>query len=456
MSQLELEPIDVDPPAMLVGSLVDPAPQEPIATPQGGGFEESLSVEELAILNSEANDDAEKVRKTVEQSQRMLQIADALDELADNTENIRRATRTEVDLIKTSARMAVAGTGTPPEALIPSIESYLGGKVATEGYRDTAKQLLKTVVESVKKSWDSLENFFKANIMLPTLLTRIVALEKRASNMGAAKPDRATVRLRISQASLSCDGQLCTKGSKLKEALRNTKEAVDYVFGTYPDNLTKRVELVIKAMTTLKPENPRAAIEQLAKDMKANEVTRIPKAGTPMTVGNYQQWSGAPLLGNVNLTMKTMTGEEKMTVHSYVRNQRWSSVSLSTRESPAVTSDVLEIERLSADEIKNLLSTCRAIMVDMDAFVRRGPYVKLKSQRKRMEAATQKLWEMKTTDKMEGSMAGAFYPLAGLNSGMVAWIQNPIVPMFQKALASVRAVVAACAASVDAYEVKEA
>lgn len=451
MSNLQLEPVDIDQPDSLDAPVSNAILPEELPDIAGG---EALSTEDLAIITSEASDDAEKVRKGVEQSQRMIQIADALDELADNTENIRRATRSEVDLIATSARMAVAGTNTPAEALIPAIESYLGGKVATEDYRETAKKLLKTVTEYVKKSWENLENFFKSNVMLPTILTRILAIEKRASQMGAPKEGKDLLRLRISANSLSCDGQLCAKGSQLKQALRSTKEAADYVFGTYPDNLTKRVELVLKAMNSLKPENPRAAIEQLAKDMKDAEITRIPKAGTPVIVGNFQQWMGAPLLGNVNLSMKLIANEEKMTVHTYVRNQRWSSVSLTTRESPPANSDFLEVDRLSAEEIKTLLTTCRAIMVDMDAFVRRGPYVKLKNQRKRMEAATARLWSLKTTEQMEGSMAGAFYPLAGLNSGMIAWIQNPIVPMFQKALASVRAVVAVCSASIDAYEIK--
>lgn len=70
------------------------------------------------------------------------------------------ATEGEVGLAEQVADLATQGTGDSSEQVMPAAESYVGSKIATEGFRETVrnitqaiKRMLRTVFERLKRFW---------------------------------------------------------------------------------------------------------------------------------------------------------------------------------------------------------------------------------------------------------------------------------------------------------------
>lgn len=414
-----------------------------------------MSMEEASIIVSEANASADNARSLIEQTDRLVDVADGLNDISIVNDGIDAMTQNEARILNAVGDLAVAGTDISPEAIIPSMESFIGMKYASEGFVATSRKIEKATNDHAKETWESIDGFFRINATLPYMLTRIVALQHRADSIGKPRPDRETIKLRVAPSSLMMAGQVCTKPSDLKAALNNTKDSVNYVFKQYPDYINKKIESVIKALGSVNPDNPKFTITELADNLDAITVPTIPKAGTPMTIGDQQVWVGAPMLGNVELSQRLPAKKDTGTEFSRVNRHRWSTVTVTSRESPPSTGTPVVVNRLTQAEIKSLLADCRSILVDLDAFYRRGAFAKIKSMRKRMEAATDRLAADVSKEKENQALYNAYQTMANFNNGYASMVQSPLMVMFQKALASVRSVSAVCSSSIDGYEAKE-
>ena len=173
-----------------------------------------LSLEEEQIMMSDAADLASEIGQELNECDRIIEVSDALEDLAVIADEIEQASPVEIALIEKAGDMAVAGTDIEAEEVVPSLESFRGKRIATEGLRDTAALIWKNIQEFLKAVWEKIEKFFY-NIIgtIPTIRRRLEALAKKIEATESKSPRGTVFEVNTTAGSMgSVVGRLSTGG----------------------------------------------------------------------------------------------------------------------------------------------------------------------------------------------------------------------------------------------------
>ena len=127
------------------------------------GFQEpgiTVSFEEEAILVEGAANDLADAQQTQAEVGRVEDIVDGLEDLAAVADQIETATPTDVAMVDTAQRLALAGSDVDSEEVTPSLESFVGRTISTEGIKELAWKLWESLKKTLKKIWSKIEGFF--------------------------------------------------------------------------------------------------------------------------------------------------------------------------------------------------------------------------------------------------------------------------------------------------------
>lgn len=109
-----------------------------------------------AVVSNDAN---------LDEVYRLQDNADALSNTADFVDSQvnegGEATAGEVGLAEQVADLATAGTGDTAEQVMPAAESYVGSKIATEGFRETVRNIVAAIKRMLKNVFERLKRFWK-------------------------------------------------------------------------------------------------------------------------------------------------------------------------------------------------------------------------------------------------------------------------------------------------------
>ena len=200
-----------------------------LATESYSDFRGELSLEEEQVLMDEAATDAAEVDKDLGESERVIEVSDALEDLAVIADGIEEATPAEAALIETAGDMAVAGTDVQPEEVVPAMESYIGRRIATEGIRETARAIWESIQRWVKSIWEKIEKFFyKLFGVIPGMRKRIAALEKRVDEAVGKKVEEKKVTISSGVASLCIDYKPVKNEGEFLKGVTSLQKVLDF------------------------------------------------------------------------------------------------------------------------------------------------------------------------------------------------------------------------------------
>lgn len=131
---------------------------------------------------------------------RMQDNAEALSNTADYVEDHvnegGEATVGEVGLAEQVADLATAGTGDTAEQVMPAAESYVGSKIATEGFRETVRNIIAAIKRMLKNVFDRLRKFWKKMFgRCKPLISDAKKLAARAKAAGGKHSKEKTVEV---------------------------------------------------------------------------------------------------------------------------------------------------------------------------------------------------------------------------------------------------------------------
>jgi len=110
-----------------------------------------------AVVQNDANLD--EVYRLQDNAEALDNTADFMD--ANVNEREGGATEGEVGLAEQVADLATAGTGEGAEQVMPAAESYVGSKIATEGFRETVRNIIAAIKRMLQNVFSRLKKFWK-------------------------------------------------------------------------------------------------------------------------------------------------------------------------------------------------------------------------------------------------------------------------------------------------------
>ena len=436
-----------------------------IALESAGGYagRPVLSLEEEELMVDEAQQDAAGAAADLDEAERVLEVSDALEDLAVVADQIEEATPVEAALIDNSAQMAVAGTDIVPEEIVPAMENYVGRRIATEGIRETARNIWNSILKFLKGIWEKIENFFyKIFGDIPRLKKNIADMKKRVEDTNGKVIENKTFEMSSSVEAFCINGKAVGNISDLNAGLKDTIKAAQWVYGDYVKGITGMSEKIANAIGDFDAAKPEASAEAVVDAIAAgSKGAAAPGSHALRKEGGFDMKAGTDLLGNVALVGRfhsENTGSQG--VLGTLDHMRRSGITL---ENPAdKKKDVPASFKFNTPDlgaIERLLGEAEGLLKVLEDFHRGAKSKDLKKAKDDLEKASNKatasVAKLENSSEDSDKAAVPYYrAVVNFNTAYARWAQSPAIPMMQRSLTTVRAILAISAKSLSQYKNK--
>lgn len=424
----------------------------------------NLSLEEEQVMLDEAAADQAEATQDLAEAERIIEVSDALEDLAVVADGIEEATPGEAALVEIAGDMAVAGTDVAPEEVVPAMEGYVGRKIATEGIRETARTIWKSIMDFLKKIWEKVEGFFyKIFGTIPSLRRRLKALEKRIDETsGKSLGETKKIKVSVGLTALSVDDKVVKNASEVKTATKNLIDVASWVFGEELEAIANVGEAIADAVSDFDPADPVKApttiLNIFSKPATAN--SNIP-GGTAYNGSRWPDFKvqmSKPLLGNVSLILKHPDLKPNYTplaALDVIRRTGGELVPTREKSSGTTPSDV-EMPALTPSEMQDLIDGFDTLLNKMETYQRGKGSKDVKRAKDKLEAASKKASDsydkMRTSDDASEKAALPYYKsVLNFNVAYARWVQSPAMPMISRVITSMKAVMTLCDKSLALY-----
>jgi len=421
---------------------------------------ECVSLEEEAVMLDEAAGASAEAESDLKEADRIVEVSDALEDLAVIADGIEEASPTEIALIENAGDMAVAGTDVSPEEIVPAMESFKGKKIATETIRETARNIWESILRFLKQVWAKIEAFYHNMFgTIPNLRRAIVALEKRIDDTIGKKNEETKVKINTGIAALSVNGVPAKTAGELKSGLKDLQTAAEYTYGGYMDSISSLGDVIAKSISEFDPAKAEECAANMLTKLKSHSPPKIPggSAADKSRFPGFLTQVGTPLFGNQSIIIKAYTDTTDSSVLGSLDRYRQTRVVLGqTSEKSATVVNDFELTVMSAAEMKGLLKDMESLLKVLAEFERGSKRKAVKATQKKIEDASAKATsEMEKADKGdEGARASVPYyrKMLDFNGSYAHWVKDPAVPMLSLGFTSIKAVMAAIQKSCAAYK----
>lgn len=401
----------------------------------------TISLEEEQIMMSDAADLAAEVHQELNECDRNLEISDALEDLAIIADQIEQASPVEIALIEKVGDMAVAGTDIEAEQVVPSMESFKGMRIATEGFKDTAATIWKNIQAFLKSIWDKIEKFFY-NIfgVIPAIRKRLDILNEKITKAQSRSPRGTTFEVSTGGANgaivnrLSINGKLFRNDNELKAEVMRLHEFTIFCYGP---NIAVKNMLGKEIAAVIEDFNPEGDLDAQALRIVTayqsyNKKQSVPGMGVKVDSGMYELIRSEPLFGGASLVGKVyhrnepgILGTLERLRHSGIQfeagsNDRGNGQAGGKTQLPIVSLTTMSTMVKQMDQMLDLLEEYK-----------RGPHSKaVTSTRKHLEAASKKAQASfaKAEDTASSGSVQYFRAMLNFNAAYARSVDDPAVP----------------------------
>lgn len=422
----------------------------------------AISMEEEQVMMGEAAADAAEIATEITEAERVVEVSNALEDLAAVADQIEEASPAETALVEIAGDMAVAGTDIQPDEIVPVMESYRGGKIATEGLKERAVTMVKNIIEFVKSIWERIKKFFY-NIFgaIPSMRKRVKSLKEKAEatyNAPALDNAKKTFPVKRGVASLCVDMTPVKTAKEVSDAVTKLQEAADFVYGP---SIERRAELGKKLAEAIADFDPTKADGQ-AKSF-AEEVgkfigsLKVPGTSTAPAQDGFDVTAGNQLLGNVRLMRRVFKSTGKDVLADLDAHRRSGVELTSSREKGGSIPGDFAFNTMKAQEAEEILTKIEKILDVLEDYNKGKNSKSVDDAKKKMEDASAKA--TKSFDSMsnaeEGSAERSAYPIykamVGYNVAYARWVQSPAVTFANHVMTELNAVMTVVQASLAQY-----
>lgn len=429
--------------------------------------EPTLSLEEEQIVMTDAVELASDINQEFNEANRIVEISDALEDLAVIADQIEAASPTEIALMETAGDMAVAGTDIESEEIVPSLESYRGKRIAAEGFKQTAGQIWKNIQEFLKKIWEKITQFF-SNIFLaiPNARHRLNQLTDKLKEIDGLTArgtvfeiDTKTGGMGSLISKLSVDGKVPSNDAEFLSELTKVHDFTKFVYG---DNITNRNALGISIADAIEGFNPEVDLDSQAQLIidaceKYNSTQSYPgKQGPKTKSGSHWLSRSETLIGNITLIHKSFDEADRKTTLGNMDRLRNSGIFFDSLASQIKLKDGKVTLPIPTQATLNKMITEMLGILDLLEKYKTSPESKaVEATRKRLESASNKASKKNAEDiDANGESARTTYLKAMLNFNIAykQWVSNPSVEFAKYLMNEVNAIISYIKMCIKLYE----
>lgn len=235
-------------------------------------FESWPAVEEgeVELLVADQADDLAQADATMDTVYDLQERADTVDETAayiDNSINQQEggASEGEVGLAEQVADLATQGTGEDSETVMPAVESYIGSKISTEGF----KQVIRNTIEAIKRALASIFARIKAfwrkmTSRLSALVRAAEDIKKRARDAQGKSTKEKKIELSGGTARLlSYAGQPVKTGDAILAGFKELADVADKASNKWAASVAGAGEKIADALGDFDPEKAVSELSSL-------------------------------------------------------------------------------------------------------------------------------------------------------------------------------------------------
>jgi hypothetical protein len=412
-------------------------------------LELSYAMEEAAFEVAEAGEHAAEIQHDLAESERVIQVSDALEDLAYVADSIKQATPAEAALMETAGNMAVAGTDVEPDAIVPSMESFIGHRIATEGIKETAQRIWESIVMFIDRIWEKIRGYWRINKTLPTWRKKLDALKKMASETGDQK-HVDFVRASVHLFAFVKGGGLSEKDFQEHPSdLPRFVKTVRGMFAEYANGVVEKGQEIAKAIGEFDVNRP----EKAAQDLK-NKLTGMHPEGFASSAGIDK------LIGHAHLELvayENTAGEDVDAALERLRNSGAKYVNDGAHfvAQHAALPSVIPVAPKHA--YVATLGMLDEMLSSMEHFYEKT-YPQFDDLGKRIKSAsataTKAMGKAGEAAMAEGRTIHHYRSLLNFNKAWAQWTYQPFVPLFTHAIKVMRGYSALVEAGLEAYDEK--
>jgi hypothetical protein len=427
---------------------------------------ESISLEEEALIIADAGVDLAETATELAETDRIIEVSDALEDMAVVADEIKEATPVEVQLIETVGTMAVAGTDIAPEEVVPALEGIQDLKPQMEKVRATAKRIWEQILKFLESVWTKIEAFFYKQFgTIPALQKRLNALLKKAEEAAKGESAAQTITIKGGVGALSVNGKVPASEGELSQGVNALTEAAKFVYGTYSDGLAKRGEVIAHAIGDFDPNKAELSAQALKQAIRNAKFGDIPgaAAGSKARYPGFSSRLGKPLPGNVSLVSKYYIDQaEDASILAGLDRARREGVDLvATNPGAAAPAGATEMKTISTSGAVNLIKDTLDLLKVIEEFKRGGKSKAIQKARKDIESASAKATKAIESAKPSadgpqqnlGTSVVYYRAMLNFNAAFARWSRDPAASFTSSALSTARAIAVVVDKSLSTYKV---
>ena len=410
-----------------------------------------LSLEEEAVEVAEMAEIGNEITEDNNGQERAADTVQGLENLEAVVTNIEETTPAEAALVDQAVDMATTGTQIDADDIAPSMESYVGKRMAIESIRDSAARIWNSIMEMLKRIWERVETFFyKAFGVLPSIRRRLESLEDAIDAARSKSIENKKVTVTSGVTYLSIDYKPVKKGSELLSAVKELNKTAYYVFNDGVEAFAKAGEDIATAISDFdvakKDESVKKAIEAL-KSM-GGKLSKLPgNSGTGGDSSHHVKY-GSQLLGNQRLAATTAKRSDEAGELGTLDIMRRAGVKWEkSRDKAGQATGSFEFETMSTSEAASLVKELVALVDVLEDYKRGSAWKDVAKARTNLEKASAKaaveLDKVKGSSEADERAALPYYrALVRLNQSYVGWTSTPATQLMSHSVNTINAVVA--------------
>jgi hypothetical protein len=220
---------------------------------------DTITLEQAALIMGDKAELIGSIRRDLAESERLIQLSDALESIADVARSIQNATPNELRLLELCGQLAVAGSDVEPDRIVPSLESFLEGEIALEavdGMVSTAKKIWEAVLMFVRRVWEKIRNFWSSGVTISKYKKTITDLKAELQRAGDAHPEKPTFAVSGVSHGLMLDMSTTGSWEHLLEELKRLETVDDAIFNDYSKWVLERGAETARALRDFDPKTP--------------------------------------------------------------------------------------------------------------------------------------------------------------------------------------------------------
>lgn len=422
-----------------------------------------ISMEEEAILLTEASQDLAEAEEISKDTTRLEDVADALDSMVEVADTIEEAKPSDLIMIETASRLAVAGSDVDAEEITPALEQYMGGKISMEGVREVIKSIWEAIKNAIKKVYEKIESFFYKIIgTIPRVRKSIEAVRKRMGKLNNKTIKETKTKLGSEINALSVAGRAPHSGSDMANSMKNMADQVNFFMYDRTKDIIKMGDAMVDAFNSYDPAKGLDGLKAMIgavnsvrfTDNKLNK--HQVKGDSRFSEGEYFVFAALP--GGTSVYLRD--GKKSSNVENegglelgQAEAQRRTvySVQSSTSKTSQELKDA-EIGTLSFGDIDNILAQCERILSSVENYNRSPEWKKVKATRDKIEQAGKKMTDKTDSSKELTSVELSYYrSTIKYANYFKSFSTQPMASLANQALRSVRASIVASNKSLSNY-----